>query len=81
MLSEGKAFGYDIHLDERYRGKGFGRSVMLEGRKLLKKHNVTTLEICVFEENKVARNLYESLGFTEVQVDSARRQHRLQIIV
>lgn len=53
-----------IIIDERHQGKGFGKIAM---RKLidivLKEYGVNTIYLSIVEENAVAYNLYESIGF------------------
>lgn len=54
------AFGYDIYLDLDFRSKGIGRHIMKLCGKELKNLGFKVINICVFEGNKVARQLYES---------------------
>ena len=46
-----------------YRGKGFGKSLLVAGLGLLKKKKVETIELTVDKENAAARFIYSSLGF------------------
>jgi GNAT superfamily N-acetyltransferase len=47
-----------------HRGKGIGRALLMY---LLERH--PTMSLSVDADNRVARNLYESLGFVEVHPD------------
>ena len=71
------AFGYDIYLEPEFRSKGIGRSVMNQLGQEIKNLGYTTVNICVFEENIIARALYESLGFQVVKFDESRKQYHL----
>lgn len=54
----------NIAIDKVYRGFGYGKKLVEEVVKNLKKEDFDiTLEVS--EKNTVARNLYESLGFKE----------------
>jgi len=75
------AFGYDIWLHEHMRSKGIGREVMLAGKIILKSKGIERLQVCVFEENTVARGLYESLGFHQKSYDLSRKQYHLEILI
>ncbi|MBI2521006.1 MAG: GNAT family N-acetyltransferase [Bdellovibrio sp.] len=58
-----KAFICDIVLDEKERGKGFGKQAMLMLEEEVKKHGLKHIGLHVFGHNKIARNLYQSLGY------------------
>ena len=78
IKKDGSAFGWDIFLNEDQRSKGIGRQVMLEMGVVLSKYKVNRVEICVLEENKVARALYTSLGFKEVHFNEAHKRYTLE---
>jgi ribosomal protein S18 acetylase RimI-like enzyme len=59
---------YDIELQESARGKGYGRATMLAAEKDIKGKGYNKLGLHVFGHNKVARGLYESLGFQTTNV-------------
>ena len=79
LAQPGHAFGYEIQLDEAYRGQGIGRQVMLVGQKVLRDHEIHKLQICVFATNAPARALYASLGFREVKFKPEKKQFTLEI--
>lgn len=54
---------YDISLVPGARGKGLGRQVMEWAEKDVRAKGFDRLGLHVFGHNKIARRLYESLGF------------------
>lgn len=76
---ERSAFGWDIYLEPEFRSKGIGRYVMQMCGEELLRHGIHSVKICVFEHNKIARRLYESLGFIEEKFDEQRRQFTLSL--
>lgn len=73
------AFGYDIYLEPQFRSQGIGRKVMTECGKKLNALGIESVEICVFENNEIARRLYASLGFQEKKFDEQRKQFTLSL--
>lgn len=59
-----RAFIYDIIVEEQYRGKGYGRQIMLLLEQEVKKQGLGRVGLHVFGFNKVAISLYQSLGYT-----------------
>jgi len=58
-----KAFIYDIILDDETRGKGYGKQAMLLLEVEVKKIGLRHIGLHVFGHNKIARSLYEKLGY------------------
>lgn len=58
-----KAYIYDIVLKETARGKGYGKKAMLLLEDEVKKLGLRHIGLHVFGHNKVARGLYENLGY------------------
>jgi mycothiol synthase len=56
---------YMIGTDPEYRGKGLGKKVLLAGLNYLKSQGIKTVSLSVDSENKVAYELYRSMGFEE----------------
>src|SRR4030042_4513005 len=56
---------YMIGTDPGYRGKGLGKKVLLAGLSYLKSKGINTVSLSVDSENKVAYELYRSMGFEE----------------
>jgi len=52
-----------LAVDPDYRGKGIGRELMIAGLARLKNRGLKVAELTVDSENRIARALYESLGF------------------
>jgi ribosomal protein S18 acetylase RimI-like enzyme len=60
------AWVYDIKVEEALRGRGYGRALMLRAEEQARDMGITRLELNVFGDNPVARNLYRSLGYGEM---------------
>jgi RimJ/RimL family protein N-acetyltransferase len=48
---------------EKFRGKGYGKKARLLIEEKARELGLESLGLHVFAENKVARNLYESVGY------------------
>jgi ribosomal protein S18 acetylase RimI-like enzyme len=57
---------YDVRVDERLRGRGFGRQIMEAADGLAREMGGERLGLNVFGDNPIARGLYESLGYVEI---------------
>ena len=58
-----KAFIYDVVLEEATRGKGYGKKTMELLENEVKKLGLRHIGLHVFGHNKIARNLYEKMGY------------------
>jgi ribosomal protein S18 acetylase RimI-like enzyme len=56
-------FIFDITIDEGQRGKGYGKIAMLLIEEKAKEMGIQQMGLHVFSKNKVARGLYEKLGY------------------
>ena len=56
-------FIFDIAVDEAQRGKGYGKQTMLLIEETAREMGLSKLGLHVFAKNKVARKLYEGLGY------------------
>ena len=65
-------FIFDIHVDDAYRGRGFGRAAMLLTEREALARGIHRVELNVFGANSVARGLYQSLGYVDRSVRMAR---------
>jgi ribosomal protein S18 acetylase RimI-like enzyme len=65
-------FIFDIHVDEAFRGRGFGRAAMLLVEREALARDIHRIELNVFGANTVARELYRSLGYVERSVRMAK---------
>lgn len=53
-----------IMIDKKYQGKGYGKSAMLNLIEIVsKKYGVDTVYLSIIEENRIAYELYKSIGF------------------
>jgi ribosomal protein S18 acetylase RimI-like enzyme len=57
------AWVYNIEVDPAYRGRGYGREAMLLAEGEARSRGMTSLGLNVHGQNKVARSLYDSLGY------------------
>ncbi len=56
---------HDIVINQQYRGKGLGRLLLEELINISEQRKYCKISLEVREDNKVAQNLYRSLGFKE----------------
>ena len=57
------AWVYEIEIDAAFRGRGYGRAGMRLAEGEARSRGMTSLGLNVHGQNKVARALYESLGY------------------
>ncbi|WP_035794224.1 GNAT family N-acetyltransferase [Kitasatospora mediocidica] len=62
----GVTFGYALRIDQKYRGRGYGRVAMAVGAQATVAAGDSALLFNVFGGNTVAMNLYDSAGFRVV---------------
>lgn len=63
----GVTYGYSLHIDERYRGNGYGRAAMATGEQATLAAGDEVLMFTVWGGNEVAMNLYTSVGYRIVE--------------
>nr|WP_276516646.1 GNAT family N-acetyltransferase [Fictibacillus nanhaiensis] len=63
-----KGFIYDITIWDEYQGKGYGKKTMKEIETFAKENGIKSIGLHVFGQNKVARDLYEKLGYKETNI-------------
>ena len=56
-------FIFDIFIEEKFRGKGYGKQAMLLIEEKARELKLKSIGLHVFASNRAARNLYESLGY------------------
>ena len=56
---------YDVHVDDSYRGVGYGKAAMLLAEAEAHRRGLERIGLNVFGGNEIARNLYRSLGYAE----------------
>jgi ribosomal protein S18 acetylase RimI-like enzyme len=59
---------YDVETFPDYRGKGFGREIMIAAEEFVRTSGGDSIALSVFGNNNVARNLYESLNYEIIRV-------------
>jgi GNAT superfamily N-acetyltransferase len=64
---------WDIEIDEKYRGRGYGRAAMSLAEREATAGGATTLGLNVFGANSIARRLYDSLGYEVMAIRMAKR--------
>ncbi|MER6995833.1 GNAT family N-acetyltransferase [Streptomyces sp. NPDC000410] len=63
------AYVYDVEVAEEYRGRGYGRALMLLAERVAAAAGAPVLGLQVFAGNTPAINLYESLGHRTAHVN------------
>ena len=58
-------FVYELHVEERYRGRGYGKAAMVLAEEEARRRGIDCIALNVSGGNTVARNLYRSLGYDE----------------
>ena len=56
-------FIYDVFIEEKFRGKGYGKQAMLLIEEKARELGLKSISLHVFAYNTVAKNLYESIGY------------------
>lgn len=56
---------FDLRIDESRRGRGYGKAAMLLAEDEARRRGIDRVALNVFGGNRVARNLYRSLGYEE----------------
>lgn len=65
-------FIFDIAVDEAQRGKGYGRQTMLLIEQRARELGLEKMGLHVFAKNKIARKLYESLGYGTTSLNMSK---------
>jgi ribosomal protein S18 acetylase RimI-like enzyme len=64
-----RAFIYFIGIDERYRGKGYGKAAMLALESAVRPKGADHIDLNVFGDNTTAIRLYEGLGYRPTAIN------------
>ena len=64
---------WDIEIDAEFRGRGFGRTAMLLAEDEARSRGAQNLGLNVFGSNRIARGLYESLGYQTTSLQMRKR--------
>lgn len=54
---------YDFVIFDQYQGQGYGKNAMKEAEIIAKELGMTKIGLNVFGHNKIARGLYEKMGY------------------
>jgi ribosomal protein S18 acetylase RimI-like enzyme len=60
----GGAWIYDIEIVPEHRGRGYGRALLGAAEETAARHGVDSIGLNVFGTNLVARDLYQSAGYS-----------------
>lgn len=69
-LNEG--FIYDFIIYEQHQGRGYGKQAMKETEIFAKKLGINKIGLHVFGHNKIARGLYEKLGYEITNISMSK---------
>lgn len=67
-----EGFIYDISILEKYQGFGYGKEAMKKIEEVGRKLGMKRIGLHVFGHNKVARGLYEKLGYQTTNVEMVK---------
>jgi ribosomal protein S18 acetylase RimI-like enzyme len=65
-------FILELYVDEKQRGKGYGKQAMLLIEEKARGLGLKSIGLHVFGVNKVARNLYEAVGYEVTSVNMSK---------
>ncbi|HVF24423.1 MAG TPA: GNAT family N-acetyltransferase [Anaerolineales bacterium] len=66
-------FIFELHVDEKFRGKGYGKQAMLLIEEKARELGLKSLGLHVFAVNNIARNSYESVGYEVSSLNMAKK--------
>lgn len=64
---------YDVYIEEKFRGKGYGKSLMFLLEEKAREMELISLDLHAFGHNHVARNLYETIGYEVTHVMMSKK--------
>jgi ribosomal protein S18 acetylase RimI-like enzyme len=70
--SSKSGFIYEVFIDEQFRGKGYGKSIMLLLEEKSRELGLKLLALHVFGSNHVARKLYETIGYEITNINMSK---------
>jgi ribosomal protein S18 acetylase RimI-like enzyme len=65
-------FILELYVEESQRGKGYGKQAMLLIEEKARELGLKSIGLHVFGSNKVARNLYEAVGYEVTSVNMSK---------
>lgn len=66
-------FIWDIVVAAEFRGRGYGRAALAALEPIARGLGFDAIELHVFGDNEIARNLYRSAGYVETNVSMVKR--------
>jgi ribosomal protein S18 acetylase RimI-like enzyme len=54
---------FSLYVDPKHAGKGLGKTSLIKAADKLGERGFESMSLWVFENNKIARNLYQAFGF------------------
>jgi ribosomal protein S18 acetylase RimI-like enzyme len=66
-------FIYEVFIEEKYRSKGYGKSLMLLLEEKARELGLQSLGLHVFGSNRVARKLYETIGYEATSMHMVKK--------
>ncbi|RLQ94268.1 GNAT family N-acetyltransferase [Falsibacillus albus] len=66
-------FIYDILISEDQQGKGFGKAAMYAIEGVAKELGMNKIHLHVFGHNKIARSLYEKIGYETTNIKMEKK--------
>jgi ribosomal protein S18 acetylase RimI-like enzyme len=66
-------FIYEVFIEEKYRGKGYGKMLMLLLEEQAREMGLQSLGLHVFGSNHVARKLYETIGYEVTNLQMSKK--------
>ncbi|MEY9980239.1 GNAT family N-acetyltransferase [Lysinibacillus sp. RC79] len=67
-----EGFIYDFVIFEQYQGQGYGKKAMKEAEIIAKELGMNKIGLNVFGHNKIARSLYEKMGYEITNITMAK---------
>ncbi|WP_036128858.1 GNAT family N-acetyltransferase [Lysinibacillus sphaericus] len=67
-----EGFIYDFVIFEQYQGQGYGKKAMKEAEIIAKELGMNKIGLNVFGHNKIARGLYEKMGYKITNITMAK---------
>jgi len=61
---------YNLHVIPDFRGQGLARKLLKKAEEWADRQGLDTIALHVYENNKTARQLYESLDYTHIETDN-----------
>lgn len=67
------AFIWDFQIEEKFRGRGYGKQALMALDKLLREMKIGQVSLHVFGHNDIAISLYRKMGYEVTDLMMAKR--------